>query len=215
LRSASARLDHLAHEARGVTLAAHESLIQRSPVEARFAGSMTFADWAQAGCRLAHISHGVAWALGDWLNYGRERFGGRYREAVATTALDYQTLRNYAWVARSVPVERRRACLSFQHHAEIASLAEAEQELWLGRAERLRWSRNQLRKEISSRHRCVLEAEEEQVVVRIALAAQREARWRRAAHRSALDLEEWLAHAADLAADAILDAPDPADGLRR
>src|SRR3954454_262877 len=108
---------------------------ERSPACLRLVDAMTYADWERAGCQLARLSQGVAWALGDWLLYGQAHFAPRYREALVETGLDYQTLRNYAWVARSVPPTRRRARLSFQHHAETAALTEAEQELWLGRAE--------------------------------------------------------------------------------
>ena len=184
---------------------------QPSPVKLRCTGEMSYADWARTGCHLARISQGVAWALGDWLLYGQAQFAGRYREAVAATELDYQTLRNYAWVARSVPPDRRRVGLSFQHHAEVAALSEAEQELWLTRAERLRWSRNQLRREISTHRRRSLAPPGEQIVVRLALPAAREERWRRAARESALDLEDWLALAADLAADAVLEASELVD----
>jgi hypothetical protein len=164
--------------------------------------SLTFPEWVKAGRQLAQISHCVAWALGDWLIYGQVRYGSRYRSALAATQLDYQTLRNYAWVARAVPPSRRRDTLSFQHHAEVASLSEAEQDLWLSRAEREHWSRNRLRRELSNGT-----AEPNlpaPVVVRIAVAAPREQRWRRAARASAQEMEEWLAHALDAAADAVL-----------
>jgi len=62
--------------------------------------------------------------------------------------LDYGTLRNYAWVARRFALSRRRDMLSFGHHAEVAAMPEAEQEYWLGKAEELSWSRNQLRREV-------------------------------------------------------------------
>jgi hypothetical protein len=177
---------------------------QTTAVTLRLADAMTYSDWAQAGHQLARIAHGVAWALGDWLLYGQSRFGSRYREALAATELDYQTLRNYAWVARNVPPSRRRPALSFQHHAEIASLSEAEQELWLGRAERLGWSRNHLRRELATSRRRLLEEHGEPEVVRIQLVGPREARWREAAREAGLGIEDWLAAAADRAADAAL-----------
>lgn len=89
-----------------------------------------------------------AWCLGDWLAYGQAAFSGRYRDALGQTSLDYQTLRNYAWVARRFPVSRRRDTLSFGHHAETAALPGPEQDFWLRKAAGQRWSRNQLRQEI-------------------------------------------------------------------
>src|SRR5690349_4503617 len=90
---------------------------------------LTFDEWASAGVRLSRLVDAFAWCIGDWLVYGRNRYENRYVEALAAVPLDYQTLRNYAWVARKVEQPRRRACLSFQHHAEVASLPPAEQEL--------------------------------------------------------------------------------------
>jgi hypothetical protein len=176
-----------------------------APATLRLPGSMTYGDWASAGRQLAWLSHGVAWALGDWLLYGQAHFGTRYRDAIAATGLDHQTLRNYAWVARSVPPSRRRDKLSFQHHAEVAALSEAEQELWLGRAERLRWSRNQLRRELAERRRALCPGQPpREVVLRLELSLPREERWRRAARASRLQFEDWLAAVADRAADAAL-----------
>ena len=176
----------------------------------RLSTTMSFSEWVSAGQRLARISQGAAWALGDWLLFGQAHYGERYRNALSVTQFDYQTLRNYAWVARSVPPSRRRDGLSFQHHAEVASLSEAEQELWLGRAERLGWSRNRLRRELADRRRRRRpEPPSSAVVVRIAVAAQREERWRQAANAAAQCLEEWLAHAVDVAADDILSASGP------
>jgi hypothetical protein len=80
--------------------------------------------------------------------YGESAYTGRYREAIEKTSLDYQTLRNYAWVARRFPMSRRRDTLSFGHHAEVAALQGPEQDYWLRKAEELRWSRNQLRREV-------------------------------------------------------------------
>jgi hypothetical protein len=187
----------------------------RIPFSPRLAETISYAEWACAGQQLARISHGVAWALGDWLLYGQVRYPSRYRDALAATQLDYQTLRNYAWVARRVPPSRRRDTLSFQHHAEVASLPDAEQELWLGRAERLRWSRNRLRRELADRPAEADLKPPTAVTVRVAVAAAREQRWRQAASKSAQELEEWLADALDCAADAVLNPPSTEPPGRR
>lgn len=109
---------------------------------------LSFAQWLKIGNQLASLTTSTAWCLGDWLVYGEMAFTGRYREAIAQTSLDYQTLRNYAWVAKQVPLSRRRDRLSFSHHAEVAALSEPEQDFWLRRAEELAWSRNRLRREV-------------------------------------------------------------------
>jgi hypothetical protein len=114
----------------------------------RFSRKLSFEKWFKIGQQLSRAASSSAWCLGDWLIYGEEAFVGRYRDAIERTSLDYQTLRNYAWVARSFPLSRRRDTLSFGHHAEVAALAEPEQNFWLRKAEELSWSRNRLRREL-------------------------------------------------------------------
>lgn len=105
--------------------------------------------WEQIGANLRELVNSSAWWLADWLIYGEATYGWRrYKEAVERTGLDYQTLRNYAWVARRFEHDRRRDSLSFAHHAEVARLAPPEQDYWLRRAEQHKWSRNQLRRQL-------------------------------------------------------------------
>jgi hypothetical protein len=113
-------------------------------------GSISFARWEEAGQRLISFAESSAWWIADWLVYGENSFHDRYREAIQRTSLSYQTLRNYAWVARRFELERRRDVLSFGHHAEVAVLESAEQDYWLRRAVELGWSRNQLRNNVRS-----------------------------------------------------------------
>jgi hypothetical protein len=109
---------------------------------------LPYEKWLGIGRRLAAVSTSSAWCLGDWLIYGEDAYNGRYRDAIEQTSLDYQTLRNYAWVARRFPLYRRRDTLSFAHHAEVAGLSEPEQDFWLRKAAGLSWSRNRLRQEV-------------------------------------------------------------------
>jgi hypothetical protein len=165
---------------------------------------MSFGDWAAVGRRLSHVSSRATWALGDWLLFGERAFGGRYRTAVEATNLDYQTLRNYAWVAGSFAPHRRRCELSFQHHAELAALPEIEQDLWLNRAVAGRWSRNELRRRLRAKRNGIADCGERPVVVRVELTPEDELRWRQAADFTQLDLMAWLRSVADAAADAAL-----------
>lgn len=109
---------------------------------------MSFDKWLGVGKQLSSICSSSAWCLGDWLVYGELTFNGRYREAIEQTWLDYQTLRNYAWVARRFPLSRRRDKLSFAHHAEVAALPPPEQDFWLRKAEELGWPVKRLRREV-------------------------------------------------------------------
>jgi hypothetical protein len=122
----------------------------RSPAASRtglqLPNKLTLERWVSIGRDLATTTSSTAWWLGDWLIYGEAAFTGRYRNAVEQTSLDYKTLRNYAWVARRFPQERRYETLSFGHHAEVAGLAVPEQDFWLRKAATLAWSRNELRR---------------------------------------------------------------------
>lgn len=114
----------------------------------QFSRQLSYEKWSSIGRQLSALGSSSAWCLGDWLVHGEIAYAGRYRDAVEQTSLDYQTLRNYAWVARRFELSRRRDRLSFGHHAEVASLPVPEQDFWLRKAQELSWSRNQLRREV-------------------------------------------------------------------
>jgi hypothetical protein len=105
---------------------------------------LPFETWKELGPRIATYATASAWWLGDWLTFGRMKYGRRYKEAIAATGLDYQTLRNYAVVARRFTPSRRRDTLSFQHHAEVCALSDDDQELWLDLAALRGWSKREL-----------------------------------------------------------------------
>jgi hypothetical protein len=107
-----------------------------------------FQRWALIGEQLFAVSESSVWWIADWLAYGETTFRERYREAIQKTSLNYQTLRNYAWVARRFDLSRRRDSLSFGHHAEVAALERPEQDFWLRKAEEFGWSRNRLRLQV-------------------------------------------------------------------
>lgn len=111
---------------------------------------ISFDKWVGVGSYLSSVFSSSAWCLGDWLVYGEATFNGRYHDAIELTSLDYQTLRNHAWVARRFPMSRRRDTVSFTHHAEVAALAEPEQDFWLSKAEEYAWSAKRLRREVKA-----------------------------------------------------------------
>ncbi|MFE0425013.1 LmbU family transcriptional regulator, partial [Streptomyces sp. NPDC058953] len=106
---------------------------------------LAFEEWERAGRQLSGIVNSSSWWLGDWLVYGKDHYSDRYERGIRAAGLQYQTLRNYAWVSRRFDVVRRRAGLSFQHHAELAPLPVEEQDVWLDRAEQQGWTTKQLR----------------------------------------------------------------------
>lgn len=151
----------------------------------------TISTWRQLGQQLGVVVDSSAWWLGDWLIFGQTAFPDRYRRAIEQTNLEYQTLRNYAWVARQFEVPRRRKCLSFQHHAEVASLDVPRQEKLLSQAERWSWSRNELRRQLRTM-RSQPTIEPSTVQIRIQLAHAQQERWEEAARRSEQELLDWM-----------------------
>ncbi|MFE9453864.1 LmbU family transcriptional regulator [Streptomyces sp. NPDC006739] len=146
--------------------------------------------WERIGASLRELTNSSAWWLADWLIYGEATYGWRrYKEAIERTGLDYQTLRNYAWVARRFEHHRRRDSLSFAHHAEVTRLSPPEQDYWLRKAEQQKWSRNELRRAVraslaeQSRDSEIPPggADEKQEVPRLAESAGADKRLRKAA----------------------------------
>ena len=171
---------------------------------------MSLKEWTMLGSRLGRVSSASAWALGDWLLFGQRNYGRRYRTALQETNLDYQTLRNYAWVAGRFDPSRRRDRLSFQHHSELASLPEPDQDLWLRRAETEHWSRNELRRRLSLHRASQRPMAPAPLVMRFEVMPEDEQRWRRAAASKDLELQDWLRTVADAAArDELSDAKSP------
>jgi hypothetical protein len=176
--------------------------VPRAPVRstvtgARFDPLLGFEDWKGFGTRLGTYANASAWWLGDWLAFGRDKYGRRYKEGVAATGLEYQTLRNYAVVARRFAPARRRPELTFQHHAEVTALPDAEQDAWLERAVAGRWSRNELRRRLRAAAGAPVAADE---IFRVAVARRQGERWRRAAERCRCAPEAWIARVVDEAA---------------
>jgi N6-adenosine-specific RNA methylase IME4 len=111
-------------------------------------GQPTYEQWEAAGRALRSIEGSVHWWIGDWLNYGENVYGEKYKAAIETTGFDYQTLADDKWVAAKIEFSRRREILSFSHHKEVASLPPSDQDTLLACAERDHWNREQLRKQI-------------------------------------------------------------------
>jgi hypothetical protein len=190
----------------------------------RFAGHLTFEGWERAGAEIAQIISSSAWCLGDWIVVGQSRFANRYKQVIEAFGLDYQTIRNYAWVARRFELSRRRDTLSFQHHAEVAALPPAEQDRWLDRAERFGWSRNRLRQEVRNHRRGgERNGSKASTLPRIVVTQERIARWRATAELMKMSLESWIIVNLDSAASMTqrrnatdeLDRIPPGDGPAR
>ena len=171
--------------------------VQLRPDRLFLPDGMSYDSWRELGFRVALIANCSAWWLGDWLVYGEQAYGDRYKQAIAGTALSYQTLRNYAWVARTFPVSRRRDTLSFGHHAEVAALPDSEQDEWLTRAERLDWSCSRLRRALQAAKLAIRRTSDDEGTVpmrslKIDIPAERHERWKSAAGRQYTSVGDWI-----------------------
>ncbi|MEV6596484.1 LmbU family transcriptional regulator [Actinoplanes sp. NPDC051346] len=154
--------------------------------------NLPFELWERAGPKLIRIADTSAWCLGDWLVHGQDHYRDRYQHAIETAGLDYQTLRNYAWVARKFHISRRHEELSFQHHADVASLDPEEQGKWLRLAAQEKWSRNELRRRLKGIGGGKRKSSKGALVSRLGVAEEYVRRWREAAERESVPLEDWL-----------------------
>ncbi|MGH3897601.1 MAG: LmbU family transcriptional regulator [Pseudonocardiaceae bacterium] len=171
----------------------------------RFPVQLTFDEWERAGRQMAGLVNSSVWCLGDWVVYGEKEYVDRYRRAIEAVGLDYQTLRNYAWVARKFEPSRRRERLSFQHHAEVASLPPVEQDEWLARAEERGWSRSQLRRKIRELRSGEPVVEPGEVLLpRIDIGPDRAKYWRQAADEAGENFESWMIASLDFVASQVL-----------
>jgi hypothetical protein len=179
---------------------------------------LTFDDWQRAGRQISGLINSSVWWLGDWLVYGKDHFADRYQRGIRAAGLQYQTLRNYAWVSRRFELSRRRPRLSFQHHAEVASLTVEEQEWFLDRAEQQNWSTKQLRGAIREAQGEGRDEEqdgngkEELAIQRLPVPSDRVSQWRRAAEHSGFDFDSWVLVTLDSAAQHALREAGLRDG---
>ena len=66
------------------------------------------------------------------------------------TGFEYQTLKNYAWVAGNIKLSVRTDNLTFDHHRMVAHLSEDQQRQWLSTAEQNGMSTRLLKASISA-----------------------------------------------------------------
>lgn len=110
------------------------------------AESVTWGEWMAAGQLIRTLDRFKNFAIGDWLIRGERKWGDMYASALD----EYQwgsidKLRKLAWVSRSVPLENRRADLTWTHHHNVAALPPDEQKDWLSYAALNELSANELK----------------------------------------------------------------------
>ncbi len=105
-----------------------------TPTGLSVSGNPTFEDFDQIGQLLRRVHAGYQWWWGDWLNYGEGAYGERFSQALEATDWEESTLRQYAWVAKNVPLENRIDGIAFGHYVNgLASLEFTEQKIWTER----------------------------------------------------------------------------------
>jgi hypothetical protein len=121
-----------------------------TPTGIQFSQELNFDEWSSLGQKLSPIGKSIGFIIGDWINYGQDRYGEKYTEALAKTGLTYQTLQNYAYVARKVETSCRHENLGFEHHYVVAKLkTDEEKKHWLDMADQHDLSVRRLRKSIN------------------------------------------------------------------
>lgn len=113
-----------------------------------FPPGLPIEDWTRLGREIVGFLELSQWAIADWVNYGETVYGEKYRLALTVLRIEYGTLRNLAHVGKTIELSRRRDNLSFSHHATVAcefSLAPADQDRYLARAEKESLTRADLR----------------------------------------------------------------------
>jgi hypothetical protein len=117
----------------------------------------SFDEWQQAGIELRQIERHVQFWIGDWVNYGRERWPDQADQGIATdaeivaaeaTGWKPETIDQYARVARQVPPANRHPDLTFSHHREVADRPVMDQKPWLDKAKAENWTTDKLRIEL-------------------------------------------------------------------
>lgn len=170
---------------------------------------MAYDEWERSGRQLAGLIDSSSWWLGDWLVYGKDHYTDRYERGIRAIGLSYQTLRNYAWVSRRFDLSRRRAALSFQHHAELASMPVEEQDLWLDRAEQQQWTTKQLRGALRAARQSVQQPRTPtEPSHRLEVPGNRLQSWQKAAEQLGVDFEQWVTATLDTAAASALEDLD-------
>lgn len=120
-----------------------------TPTGLQAAEGATFEEWQQVGVILRRMDSSIQWLIGDWLNIGARAWGQMYEPVAEALGYDAKTLREYAYIARSIELSIRMDNLSFAHHQLVASLEPDRQRYWLQLAADSQWNRSQLRLAIS------------------------------------------------------------------
>lgn len=119
-----------------------------TPTGIDFKEALSHPEWDDLGKMLAAMHKVLGFFVGDWINFGEKAYREKYKKALATTGIPYNTLKNYASVAKRVKPALREKNLGFEFHSSVAKFKSFEQKKWLEMAETHNLSIRRFRKSI-------------------------------------------------------------------
>lgn len=108
---------------------------EATPLVLKLPEDLSLDSWAAIGRELCRSEQMMKWWIGDWANFGFRKYG-QLKEFAEANGINYQTLRDLAWVSEKVEMSRRRDNLEWSKHREVAALEPKDQEKWLAKAEK-------------------------------------------------------------------------------
>lgn len=109
---------------------------------------VSYEKWLKCGEFLSKVEGATHWWIGDWVNYGDNRWGEKYKEALEKTNFAYQTLADDSRICSNFEITRRRIKLPYSYHRDVMALNQEEQDELLEKAEKENWTRAKLRIEV-------------------------------------------------------------------
>lgn len=113
-----------------------------------FVEDLTFEQWQALGEHIRRRVDGYQWAIGDFINAGKEEWGDYYTTATEITGYSVSSLRKFSMVSEKYSLFRRRNNLTYSHHLE--AMLSDDPDHWLIEAENRNLSVRQLRDEIGA-----------------------------------------------------------------
>lgn len=99
---------------------------------------------------LKDVDEAVAWTVGDLVNFLELKWGAKYEVLEEQTGYTYQTLADYAYLARRIDFSLRNENLRAGHHRVVAPIKnKREQKKWLDRCAKEGWSIVEFRRQIA------------------------------------------------------------------
>jgi len=110
--------------------------------------SISDEDYLKVGKFLTKVKKSLMWWIGDWCAFGEFNENFYFTGIMLEIRSHYsdKSIYNATWVCHKIEPSRRREKLEFGHHEAVASLEPEEQDNWLERAEKERFSVMKLRR---------------------------------------------------------------------